>query len=267
MARQTKRPILMVSVTPFKGGGETHDAKLAQLLAERYELQAVVSNPWLKDQMVNLGIPVTRIRSTGLMGRYALFALVFLKHCLLSRPAAAHLNGQGEAYFSPLFKLFGIKTVIARHTPLNIVNNWIKRIVVSVCYRLADKVICVSSVVRRDMENIIHHDRIITISNWLMDEEFSCPRQFRATSEPFRLLFVGRLVEFKGAHDLIDAMKHLDACSLEIVGDGPEREELTNRARDLPVRFEGVVDDCIPFYDRADLLVFPSYPLEGQGQT
>ena len=63
-----------------------------------------------------------------------------------------------------------------------------------------------------------------------------------------RLLFVGRLVERKGVHVLLDALALLPEeppISLEIIGDGPEREPLERRARSLGiqerVRFHGYV--------------------------
>lgn len=63
-----------------------------------------------------------------------------------------------------------------------------------------------------------------------------------------RLLFVGRLVERKGVHVLLDALALLPEeppIRLELVGDGPEREALEHRARALGVqdriRFHGYV--------------------------
>jgi glycosyltransferase involved in cell wall biosynthesis len=63
-----------------------------------------------------------------------------------------------------------------------------------------------------------------------------------------RLLFVGRLVERKGVHVLLDALALLPEeppIRLEVVGDGPEREALERRARALGiqerVRFHGYV--------------------------
>lgn len=52
--------------------------------------------------------------------------------------------------------------------------------------------------------------------------------QPRRDSEEFRLLAVGRLVEKKGFHVLLVAAAHLDfPFRLRIVGDGPERERLS----------------------------------------
>jgi glycosyltransferase involved in cell wall biosynthesis len=55
-------------------------------------------------------------------------------------------------------------------------------------------------------------------------------------STPFELLFVGRLVERKGVHLLLDALASLPAERrpvLHVVGDGPERGRLEARAREL----------------------------------
>ncbi len=267
MVRKTKLRILLVSVTPFKGGGETHLAKLARLLAGRYQLHAIVCNPWLQEQMEGLGLPVTRIPAGGLILRYLLVAFAVIKQCLFFRPDVAHLNGQGEAYFSPLFLLMGIKTVITRHSILDFTNKSLPQRIVHRCHKFAARIVCVSSLVRRDMENIVSHDRLVTIPNWLMEDQLSQPRRFHFSEEPFRLLFVGRLIQLKGLRELIAAMKCLDQCTLEVLGEGPEHDDLVSRAQGLPVVFRGVVNDCNPYYDHADLLVFPSYPLEGQGQT
>lgn len=77
------------------------------------------------------------------------------------------------------------------------------------------------------------------------------------------VLFVGRLVGYKGVSVLLRAMKSVDAKTV-IVGDGPLRSELEAEARSLGIQdrvaFEGYVDDAaIEAYFRAcELLVLPS---------
>ena len=83
------------------------------------------------------------------------------------------------------------------------------------------------------------------------------------------LLFVGRLVPYKGADILIEALGQLDdelaeCFELTIVGDGSERDHLENLVsqNDLKekVHFAGWVaqDDTLEFYNKADLFCFPS---------
>lgn len=78
-----------------------------------------------------------------------------------------------------------------------------------------------------------------------------------------RVLFVGRLVPYKGIDVLVQAMKQVDATAL-VVGDGPEREALETQALrsgvEGRVRFLGrLTDECVAAHLHAcDLLVLPS---------
>jgi rhamnosyl/mannosyltransferase len=77
------------------------------------------------------------------------------------------------------------------------------------------------------------------------------------------VLFVGRLVAYKGAHVLLEAIQALDVDVI-LVGDGPLRSKLERTARDLGVdervTFAGEVgaDALHGFYRMCDLFVLPS---------
>ncbi len=89
-------------------------------------------------------------------------------------------------------------------------------------------------------------------------------RASRATAAdaPVRLLAVGRLVEKKGFHLLLEALATIDPAlwRLTIVGDGPEGRSLESAAADLPVAFVGQLsrDDLARADADADVAVFPS---------
>ena len=77
-----------------------------------------------------------------------------------------------------------------------------------------------------------------------------------------KIVYVGRLVQYKGVQYLIDAMAEVDA-DLYIVGDGPMREELERRAdayRDK-IRFLGALghEKLAEVYSAADVCCFPSF--------
>lgn len=85
--------------------------------------------------------------------------------------------------------------------------------------------------------------------------------------QPFRLLFVGRLVERKGVQYLLDALaglSHRAEVVLDVVGDGPMRRMLERRAADAGiadlVRFHGLVPDgrLMELYAGADAFVLPA---------
>lgn len=80
-----------------------------------------------------------------------------------------------------------------------------------------------------------------------------------------RILFVGRLVEKKGAGVLLAAARTLagrPGWTLDVVGDGPLRGELERYAAGLSVTFHGAVgrQRLSAAYARAQVVVFPSVP-------
>jgi glycosyltransferase involved in cell wall biosynthesis len=95
---------------------------------------------------------------------------------------------------------------------------------------------------------------------------FNQSRQ-RQTALPLQLLFVGRLVPYKGADMAIEAADPLLAdgrAELTIVGDGPQRpslEELASRsAKPTAIRFTGQIphEKIGEHFAAADVFVFPS---------
>jgi rhamnosyl/mannosyltransferase len=78
------------------------------------------------------------------------------------------------------------------------------------------------------------------------------------------VLFVGRLVEYKGIDVLLRALAGLDGVRAVLVGDGPRRGALEELAGDLGlhdrVAFEGEVSDerMAELYGACDLFVLPS---------
>jgi len=81
---------------------------------------------------------------------------------------------------------------------------------------------------------------------------------------PGRIMFAGRLVEKKGVAVLLDALRRLPATgwTLDVVGDGHLRAELTELADGLPVTFRGQLSrtELARSYARAEIAVVPSVP-------
>ena len=92
---------------------------------------------------------------------------------------------------------------------------------------------------------------------------------------PFELLFVGRLVERKGVHVLLDALARLGGSApvvLRVVGDGPERAALRERVARLGlgdrVVFEGFVssEELAEHFAGCDAFVLPAV-VDAKGDT
>jgi glycosyltransferase involved in cell wall biosynthesis len=79
-----------------------------------------------------------------------------------------------------------------------------------------------------------------------------------------RVLVAGRLVEKKGIHVLLEAVRQLRtrSWSLDVIGDGPWRDRLEAAARGLPVRFLGQLSrqNVGRALHEAEVLVVPSIP-------
>lgn len=88
-------------------------------------------------------------------------------------------------------------------------------------------------------------------------------QQIRNASKRPIVLFVGRLVAYKGAGVLLEAMRDLDAETL-LVGEGPLRATLEHQATELGiadrVKFLGEVtgDELSAIYRACDIFVLPS---------
>lgn len=122
---------------------------------------------------------------------------------------------------------------------------------------------------------------VTTVSRWLARETETLVSGVRTSVAPMpvatelftpggvraadRLLFVGRLTAQKGIVALIDALARMrHGVTLDVVGDGPLREELANRVRQLGVgdrvHFLGSLPQpqLVELYRRSTALVVPS---------
>ena len=118
-------------------------------------------------------------------------------------------------------------------------------------------------------------DRVFHIGNFVptprevgADERESLRRHLGLPRDAFVVFALGRLVEKKGFADLLDAFAMLDRhvgerpLRLLLAGDGPQREALVARARQLDltqrVHWAGWQNDTTPYFALADVFVCPS---------
>ena len=136
-------------------------------------------------------------------------------------------------------------------------------------YERADKLLAGSSDTLAMLRQLfdIRDDRVeLFHENGVVASLFG-ERSQRNSDTPLRLLFVGRLVPYKCADVVVDALSRVAPAlhvTLSIVGDGPERRRLEDQIRRLGltsrVSFAGWItqDQIVEFYRRADIFCFPS---------
>ena len=107
------------------------------------------------------------------------------------------------------------------------------------------------------------------IDDLFIKHETKTSRIDKSYKKTINLLFVGRLVPYKGADILIEAISNLnlsiqEIIKLTIVGDGPEHKALKNQVRKLSlndkVNFTGWVEqqETVSYYRDSDIFCFPS---------
>ena len=164
-------------------------------------------------------------------------------------------------------RIFGIPLIVSSHgSDINRVGNRFIGVVFKHILKNADWVIAVSTALRDKLINLgAQRSKVkvmpcgIELDNFLVDIK---------KGNDLRILAIGRLIEDKGFHNLIEAMsyvvKEIPDVTLTIVGDGPFREELIRLSKDLSLQDKiafkgGKPHSEIPRYiQESDLFVLPS---------
>jgi glycosyltransferase involved in cell wall biosynthesis len=153
----------------------------------------------------------------------------------------------------------------------------VKRLLWPVLFRLSDQVMVPSSGTRDLMRSLGISERRITLTPYVVDNDWWLTQSARVDREPIRtswgaslsdvvVLFCAKLQPWKRPHDLLQAFSRagLKNAVLVFAGDGPLRANLELEAAKLGiadrVRFPGFVNQTqLPaIYTAADLMVLPS---------
>jgi len=271
--------VLLVDLGISYGGTSTYIMNICGLLQDRVKVYALCVNRDVVESLRNSGMQVFSLvwalhagKIIQLLGSIAI--LFYLKICY--RIDVIWVQGIPDVVLIPIARVLGCRAIITRHITLGAkMESWIKarnrRIAEAVYVRyacLANKTICVSQSVGNDLLPILPPGKVVVIPNWIT----SIPKYFGKAyfdQSSVNLLFVGRLLKYKGAAIILDAMRNMKrrggrvSLTLTVVGDGEYREELELLADGLDVRFAGMQKDVSRYYRDADIFVHPTYGPEG----
>ena len=139
--------------------------------------------------------------------------------------------------------------------------------------RSASAILCGSRHTQHEIPKFYQGKTIYMPENGIDPARFTRRREHRAEM-PIRCVFLGRLVPYKGADMLIEAIAPFASAGtmrLTIVGDGPERGRLESMVRERSLEGSIVFVGQVPHTEvqehlcRADLLTFPSIREFGGG--
>lgn len=145
-------------------------------------------------------------------------------------------------------------------------------------YKKATRILAGSTYTRQLIQQMfkLPEDRLELFYENGIPESFLIDQKPQKLDSTLHLLFVGRLVPYKCADILLEALARLDATiraqlKLTIVGDGSEKKALVDQVQQLGltqlVQFAGWVkqSEIAQFYRNADIFCFPSIREYGGG--
>lgn len=119
-------------------------------------------------------------------------------------------------------------------------SSWLFRAFLNLAVRLNDRVFCVSEAMTEDVQSLYpgHSAKIHFVPNGVTSEVIRSPGEFHF---PIRLVTVGSCIARKRQDLIIKAMSEpglSNQFSLEVIGDGPLRQELMELAANLGLKHQ-----------------------------
>jgi glycosyltransferase involved in cell wall biosynthesis len=255
------------------GGGELFLRDLALTLGGRgLEQQIFTVGPAgpVGQELVRSGIPVQSFHKSTKTGLVTIAAMARALRRI--RPAVVHAHGEAGAIWGlPAARLAGVPSVALMYLnhEQRLLNMWAMRRTLRWPHRVLAGSAAVAGFLRDRLQ--VSNRRLDVVPCGINPALFRTRPVERSRQGPV-IVSVGRLVRHKGHHVLIEAFAKVvnvnPRAILQIVGEGPERESLAQRARAIRlgehIQFPGTVYPTADLLSRADLFVFPSL-VEPQG--
>lgn len=242
------------------GGVERHVIDLTKELALRGHDVLVISaggkmQCQLSEKVAHLDMPVHK--KNPLTG--------WLCARKISKLAAAegyqliHAHSRVPAWIARwVSRMTGIPYIVTAHVDFGNKSRWIYS-----PYRDAARVICVSEAVREGMKDCFYENTQVVLNGLDCPSVSWKPENHRTGFGAAKLLFVGRLSPVKGLQDVLKVLPADGAWTLDVLGDGPMRQELEGIVKERgiggKVTFHGYSDRADEFMASSSCLLFPSY--------
>ncbi|MFA5358747.1 MAG: glycosyltransferase [Patescibacteria group bacterium] len=166
---------------------------------------------------------------TPILFVYTFFFLLFNRR----KYEVIHAHGLTSALISNFMqKIFHIRFVVSMHAIYGFRPDWWLAKVCRFILAPAKKIFCLAEASRDDIRQLdLEEKRLDLYIQWVDQDNFK-PRdkkECRATlklTDKFTVLFVGRLIEKKGAGVLLEVAKKLPNINFIFIGDGPMYDDL-----------------------------------------
>ena len=258
------------------GGGPTHVRNmLASSLSERYDLVQFEIGSRGRESPATEEKPIAQILRLVWSPVHLIWRIIRI------RPALVHLNTSlnHKGFWRDVVYLL-ISKVLRRKVIIQIHGGSLDsychssptlRYVSAVAFRIADAVVVLSSVEKRNFEKISHLKKLAVIPNAVDIRDYVQEFRRKHSGKVRRLGYLGRLTREKGLFEAVAAMKIVaadtDLGDIEFVmaGSGSERKALQSCIEEMGlVGRVRIIDplfgsDKVNFLQTSDVFLFPSY--------
>ena len=258
------------SYPPKIGGIETHVFELAQRLALRGHEVNVIAGRDKNDKRYEKLDGVNVHRVAFIKSRFTTKITMVPSAILLAKKIEAdiyHTHGGVFGFFSSLFLNRPFIHTAHGHGyhpgEYPFPFGHFAKVLDTTSFKKAKQVIAVDSETANEVAKYNKHVRIIGngINIEKFDRQVPIPKEYK---NDIKILYVGRLIQRKGAHLLIEAFSKLpkkikENASLFIIGEGPMKSELILKTKKQEnINFLGYVENIVPYLVHSDIFVLPS---------
>lgn len=226
------------------GGVETHCQELyPRIVSHGHKVTVITRTPYVENkELLNFkGVALKHIYAPKVKSLEAIVhTFLGILYAAYKRPNVLHIHAVGPMILTPLARLFGLKVVVTNHGPDYDRQKWGKlaKTMLKTGERLgtkfANKVIVISNVINSIIKEKYGREDAFLIYNGVNFPNLSSSDLYLKMLGIERkkyVIAVGRFVEEKGFHDLIDAYTETELpWKLVLVGDADHE---TNYSKDL----------------------------------
>lgn|GEM_PF-273128 len=281
MNNGSKIKIVQIIADSEPGGGPAHVLGLLKALdSAKFEKFLVCPTGFLSTEAKKItGVKVINI---PMKSKFDWISILEIKKALDSiqsghdpfGPMVVHIHGVRAGL---LGRLAVPKTVLSIYTEhrydgdyhlKNSLNEFFQKLTLRWLNRKSHRIIAVSSSVKKFLINneLAESEQVVVIPNAINTDGDRKVKKIREANRPPLLGNIGNLNIQKGQVYLIDAMRevvrHFPSASLEIIGEGEERKNLTNKIKSLGlerhISLLGRKKDPSKYLSHWDVFVLPS---------
>ena len=263
----------------IQGGVETHCEELyPRLVALGIDVIVITRKSYVKDlSMIEYkGVKLKHIFTPKKKSLEAIVhTFLGIIYARMKNPDILHIHAIGPSILVPFARMLGLKVIVTNHGPDYDRQKWgkIAKFILKTGERFgtkyANEVIVISNVIKDILEKNYNRTNTKLVYNGVNVPIPSISTSYIDTlgiEKNNYIIGIGRFVEEKGFHDLIEAYKNIDTeLKLVIVGDADHESQYSLKLKSME-KEQGVIltgfikgEQLNQIFSHAKLFVMPSY--------